>query len=237
MPLSYTWSEHVRQLLERASKVVTKVPHKTDLQLFIDFLHEQGTIVSAGPYEVQADGHDVIRFFRPEGGLTVEHFDALSSTDHYASEMLAQAVVEKLLIDRGFGRWKVHWAAAALGYSFWQQVPDAKSFEDASKDVELELYRQNEERKRDKTSKINPNGDWSIIVVRQGTFYLTPLARKVFPVIYEQHLKGLPIHEAHLRRTTGEDVDRFDRCLRSSGIWGTVVGPVPEKRGFWRVIP
>ena len=99
------------------------MPRKTDLQLFIDFLHQQGTIVNARPYEVEAEGYDMIRFFRPKGGLTQEHFDALAAIDPYASGVLSRAVVERLVIDRGFGVLEIHWAAEGLGYSIWDQVP------------------------------------------------------------------------------------------------------------------
>jgi hypothetical protein len=229
-------TKDIHTLLALAANVATPVVRKSDLELFIDFLREEGTIINVRPSEVEAEGYDLIRYFRPKGGVTEEHFDALVEVDPVASEMLARAVVEQMVIDRGNSPSKVHSAAKAFGYSFWQRVPREQSFEDASKDVELAIYRQKEQRKCDDEATINPYGDWSVIVVRQGTFYLTPLARKVFPVIYRQHLKGLHINEACLRRVTGEDVDRFDRCLRSSGIWGAVVGPVPNKKGFWHVI-
>lgn len=181
-------NDDIRKLLARASKVASPFPRKTDLQLFIDFLHEQGTIINARPYEVEAEGYDMIRFFRPDGGLTIEHFDALAAIDPYASGMLSQAVVERLVINRGFDRLEVHWAAGGLGYLFWNQVPDEKSFELAAKEVELKTYQQRAERKKERDrhdqSTINPYGDWSVIVVRQGTFCLTPLARLVFPLIY-----------------------------------------------------
>ena len=111
------------------------IPHKTDLQLFIDFLREEGTIVNARPDEVEAEGHDAIRFFRPKGGLTIEHFDVLAAIAPYASGTLSKAVVERLVIDRGFDRLEVHWAAEELGYSFWDEVPDEKSFESAANEV------------------------------------------------------------------------------------------------------
>jgi len=234
-------NDDIRNLLARASKVASPFPRKTDLQLFIGFLHEQGTIVNARPYEVEAEGYDMIRFFRPDGGLTIEHFDALAAIDPYASGMLSRAVVERLVIDRGFGELEVHWAAEGLGYSFWDQVPDEKSFEFAAKEVELEIYRRRAERNKDRDrhdeSKINPSGDWSVIVVRQGKFALTPLARLVFPVIYRRHVQDLYVTNDYLRQVTGLDVERFDRCLRSSGIWGKVVGPVPGRKGFWRILP
>ena len=99
-------NDDIRKLAARASKVGSPLPRKTDLQLFIDFLQEQGTIVNARPNEVEAEGYDVIRFFRPKGGLTQEHFDALAAIDPYASGMLSRAVVERLVIDRGFDGWR-----------------------------------------------------------------------------------------------------------------------------------
>ena len=200
-------NDDIRKLLDRASKVGSPLPRKTDLQLFIDFLHEQGTIVNARPYEVEVEGYDVIRFFRPKGGLTQEHFDALAAIDPYASGVLSRAVVERLVIDRGFGVLEVHWAAEGLGYSIWDQVPDEKSFEVAAKEVELEIYRLRAERNKERDghdeSKINPYGDWSVIVVRQGTFALTPLARLVFPVIYRRHVQGLYVTNDYLRKRPG----------------------------------
>ena len=74
-------TDDIRTLLALASEVASPIPRKTDLELFIDFLREEGTIVNARPYEVEAEGHDVIRFFRPDGGLTKEHFDALAAID------------------------------------------------------------------------------------------------------------------------------------------------------------
>lgn len=238
-------NDDIRKLLALASEVATPEPRKTDLQRFIDFLREEGTIISAGPNAVQAEGHDVIRFFRPDGGLTISHFDALAAIDPYASGMLSRAVVERLVIDRGFHWSEVHWAAGTLGYTFWDQVPDQKPFEFATKEVEVKIYQERVERQKERQkerdchdeSKINPLGDWSMIVVRQGRFTLTPLARKVFPLIYRLHLQGLYTNPDYLRQTTGENVDRFDRCLRTSGIWGTVVGPVPGKKGFWQILP
>ena len=230
-----------RKLFALASKAATPVRRKSELELFIDFLRDEGTIIDAGPNQVEAEGHDVIRFFRPDAGLTISHFDALAAIDPYASEMLSRAVVERLLIDRGFDWLEVYRVARSVGYAFWNQVPDHKSIELAAQEIEVTLYQQREElrkeRDRHDESKINPLEDWSVIVVRQGTFPLTPLARKVFPVIYRQHLKGLYTNQDYLRQMTGEDGDRFDRCLRTSEIWGTVVGPVPGKKGFWRIIP
>ncbi len=231
----------IRSLLARLSDIGSPLPQKTDLQIFIDFLREQGTIVNAGPYGVEAQKYDVIRFFRPDGGLTIEHFDALAAIDPYASEMLSQAVVERIVINRGFDKLKVNWAAEGLGYSFWDHVQDEKSFELAAKEIEVKIYQQRAERQKERDrhdkSEINPYGDWSVIVVRQGTFNLTPLARCVFPVIYREHLKNRQVTEGYLRTETGLEVARFDRCLRSSGIWGKVVGPVPGRKGFWRIIP
>jgi hypothetical protein len=110
-------TDDIRTLLARASEVASPFLRKTDLELFIEFLNEQGTIVNARPDEVEAEGRDVIRFFRPKGGLTKEHFDALAAIDPYASGMLSRALVERLVIDRGFDKLEVHWAAEELGYS------------------------------------------------------------------------------------------------------------------------
>ena len=233
-------TDDIRTLLALASEDASLFPRKTDLELFIDFLREQGTIVNARPDEVEAEGHDTIRFFRPDGGLTIDHFDALVSVDPWASEMLARAVVENMLIDQGYRPMEVHWASNRLGLSFWDQVKQTGTFELASSVVESEIHKQRTEQKQEwdihDESKINPRGDWSIIVMPQGTFALTRLARKVFPVIYREHLKGLPVNEDFVRRGAGIYTERIDRSLRSSKVWGIVVGPDPARKGFWRII-
>jgi hypothetical protein len=230
-------SQTISELLAVAAKVATPVPRKTAFELFIDFLHEEGLIISAGSKEVEAEGHDLVRFFRPEGGLTEEHFNALVEIDPLASEVLARAVVGRMVIDQGFRPIEVYRAATELGHPFWVEVPHRKSFEDASKDVSLTIYRQREKQGRSQQPEINPHGDWSVIVVRQGRFTLTPLARKVFPVIYSEHLKGIPVNEDYVRKVTGIHSDRIDRCLRTSKIWKKVVGPCPGKKGFWGMLP
>jgi hypothetical protein len=156
-----------RDLPARCAKVGSPVPHKTDLQLFIDFLLEQGTIVSAGPDEVAAEGHDVIRSFRPKGGLTKEHFDALVAIDPYASGMLSRAVVERLVIDSGFDGLEVHWSSEGLGYSFWDQVPDEKSFEVAAKEVEVRIYKRRAERKEGRDAPPPPPPK-SVVLTEDG---------------------------------------------------------------------
>jgi hypothetical protein len=135
----------ISTLFERASKEATLVRPKSDLEVFTDFLHEQGTIINASHNEVTAEGYNVIRFFRPNGGLTIVHVEVLAAIDPYASEMLSRAVVERLVIDRGFDWLEVHWAAGGLGYSFWYQVPDQTSFEFAAKEVELRIHQQRAE--------------------------------------------------------------------------------------------
>ena len=185
---------------------------------------------------MEAEGHDVIRFFRPDAGLTISHFDALAAIDPYASEMLSTGCGGEALIDRGFDWLRFTGSHEVCGYAFWNQVPDHKSFELAAKEIEVTLYQQREElrkeRDRHDESKINPLEDWSVIVVRQGTF---PLHRWLvvggFPRDLSTAFSGIVYQPRLLAANDGEDGDRFDRCLCQIGNLGDGRRTSPRKKG------
>ncbi len=134
------------ETFKRLAAEVARKHEKSALDQFIRFLKEQGIIVGVSWDEVKAEGHDIDRYFRPAGGLTIAHFDALVEICQSSSELLAQAVVENMLRSRGLPAMATHWAADSLGSSYWEQVETPEDFERAAKDVELEYHRQREER-------------------------------------------------------------------------------------------
>ncbi len=231
------------ETFKRLAAEVARRHEKGILDQFLMFLKGEGAITSDWPDEVKAEGNNTDLYFRPEGGLTKDHFEALVGIDPDASGMLAQAVVENMLRTRGLPAVATHRAANSLGFCYWEQVETPGDFERAANEVELKYYHHREEERQElpdaadpDEDKINPHGDWSVIVTPKGSFELTPLARKVFPVIYRAHRQGLSIHRDNVTKLAGVYSDRPDRCLRSSKIWGVVVGPVPGKGGFMRLL-
>jgi hypothetical protein len=229
-------------LLARLSAGATRERRKSELEEFIEFIVKEGSIASACPSAVTAEGYNIDRHFRPEGGLTREHFDALAEVDPIAGALLAQAVVENMLLKRGFPAMPIHWAAKRLGSEYWERLAMPEDFELASSDVELEYHRQKEEEPEERRqaakpdeSKINPHGDWSVVVASHGTFTLPPVARKVVAVLFREHLQGRPVHKETVRREAGLYSDRIDHSLRQCKAWGKLVRPVPGRRGFWEL--
>lgn len=232
-----------QDMLAHLAAVGTRARRKSDLEVFVEFVREQGTIVSAWSRCVEAEGHEISRYFRPEGGLTLEHFDALVAAAPEARGELARALVGNLLRSRGLSVVAEYLAVMGMATDFWERLETAEEFERAARDTELEYYRRRGERRREREGataldeeKINPHGDWSVVVTPRGTFPLTKLARKVFPVIYRAHKQGVPVTAEHIRKAARIYSDRPERCLRSSKIWGVVVGPEPENPGFWRLL-
>lgn len=235
---------NTQDMLAQLAAVSTRARRKSDLEVFVEFVRAQGTIVSAWSHCVEAEGHDISRYFRPEGGLTLEHFDALVAAAPEARGELARALVGNMLHSRGLSLKAEHRAVMGMAMDFWVRLETAEEFESAARDTELEYHRRRGEWRREREvaaaldeDKINPQGDWKVIVTSKGTFNLTPLAQQVFPVIYRAHKEGRHVTESYIRKATGIDADRFDRCLRRSKLWGVIVAPVPGRRGFWRLLP
>jgi hypothetical protein len=88
---------------------------------------------------------------------------------------------------------------------------------------------------------LNPNGDWSRLVVDQVTYYLPPTARQCFHPLFQAHRQGRTLSDEAIfpQGFEGERrVDKiFSRCRPSA--WATdgsrPVGPDPGLRGYYRL--
>jgi hypothetical protein len=85
-------------------------------------------------------------------------------------------------------------------------------------------------------ARVNPKGDWSVVVTSHGTYYLTDTAIKCFKVMYEARKKGYFLRADEISNAIDFDVsDRrpdhiFTRCRAWSGKNTKLVGPLLDSR-------
>ncbi|OJW28062.1 MAG: hypothetical protein BGO49_24065 [Planctomycetales bacterium 71-10] len=226
------------------ARFATRIRPKSDLEAFVEFVRVGGAITKASASIIEAEGRDVARWFRPDGGLRAEHLAALEGlVDPDTAALVARGVVENVLVERGYGPGEVRHAAASVEGAVWRDAVDADALGPAADRLELQLHRQREEGRADRASdqmrEVNPQGDWSVVVTSHGRYFLTTRAREVFALMYREHLQGRSMTPGFLYLKTGRDVDRLDNLFRRCKAWASdnskLVGPDIGRKGRYRI--
>jgi hypothetical protein len=86
----------IKALLEKASKIATRVPNPTELDRFAEYVENEAIITIVTADSVTAEGADSTRTYNSPGGLTEEVYVRLAYDD-LSREALAWGVIENLL--------------------------------------------------------------------------------------------------------------------------------------------
>ncbi len=86
----------IKALLEKASKIATRVPSPTELDRFAEYVENEAIITIVTADSVTAEGADSTRTYNPPGGLTEDVYVRLAYDD-LSREALAWGVIENLL--------------------------------------------------------------------------------------------------------------------------------------------
>ena len=94
---------------------------------------------------------------------------------------------------------------------------------------------------QDDEEALNPNGDWSRVVVGRETYILPPTARKCFKQLYEAYRLGRTLNNETIFPPEFEGERRIDKIFSRCRppAWAAdgsrLVGPDPGLRGYYRL--
>jgi len=218
------------------------VEQEDELATFVEFLKNGGTVEGAWGEEVKAEGNDVDRYLRPRGGLAKEHYDAIVKVQPECAVIVAKAVIENMLWDMGHDIMDVDRAMKEIPEREWKDVVELDAFDDALKrilSIMVKLPPNTMDKRAPEEIKINPHGDWSLVVTSHGEYRLKRTARSLFAVMYAEHIKGRTTTEPYLSKEVGYSINRVDNIFRRCKAWASdnskLVGPEPGEKGRYRI--
>lgn len=100
-------------LLEQASRVGTKVPQQTELDLFVAYIESGAIITCVTAHSVTAEGGESTRTYEPREGLTGEVYHRLPCDD-LSRTMLAWGVIKNLLRRKGLSMAQIAYAKRSV---------------------------------------------------------------------------------------------------------------------------
>ncbi len=87
--------------------------------------------------------------------------------------------------------------------------------------------------------QINPQGDWSVVVARHGTYYLKDGARRCFARMFEARKKGYHLSGEQVTRGVDVEDKRIDHIFFRCKAWAPnntkLVGPSAGGKGLYQI--